>query len=539
MIVKQIASKGKGSFGSLAAYLLDDKNQGEKMEDYAFSNCPFELIEENISYIKQIQELNQMVQSDKSLHLVISFQEEEHPSKEVLENIEEELLKALGMQEHHRLFVTHSNTNNFHMHIAINRLNPHTNLLVDPWKSKMKLQKKAQELEEKHKLKKDKHPIQFEDVLKKEDEVTLQENIEKSDKEQQSKVEKHKYKDQEIHSGMKNLLSWIQEEVLEEIKELIDNPQSDLKDLQELLAQYNLEIKPRANGLVIGDKKRKLFVKASDVHRMLSKKSLEKRFGAFKQYKTSSKVSKQFGKPKSSLWEAYQKLIEQRKTTKADELSLEKKSRLALRESIGLKYKEQLEGVRNNPTLSSSQKYQHRQNIYSHQKAELKELSERFAKKRKDIHKENRLFSYKEFLLERALGGDESALEALRRTKMMFKPNENILQHPEGKINHKIWESMKLQITKEGKAVYEIEERGKVIDTGSYLKLTVEDNDRAILTSLQMAKEKFGERLDVQGSLAFKKRVMMVNERYELNIEFTDKTMKKIQEQGKRKGIGI
>ena len=137
------------------------------------------------------------------------------------------------------------------------------------------------------------------------------------------------------------------------------------------------------------------------------------------------------------------------------------------------------------------------------------------------------------------MGGDESALEALRRTKMMFKPNENILQHPEGKINHKIWESMKLQITKEGKAVYEIEERGKVIDTGSYLKLTVEDNDRAILTSLQMAKEKFGERLDVQGSLAFKKRVMMVNERYELNIEFTDKTMKKIQEQGKRKGIGI
>jgi len=169
MIVKQIASKGKGSFGSLAAYLLDAKNQGEKMEDYTFSNCPFELIEENISYIQQMQMLNQMVQSDKSLHLVVSFQEEEHPSKEVLENIEEELLKALGMQEHHRLSVTHTNTNNFHLHIAINRLNPHTNLLVDPWKSKMKLQKKAQELEEKHQLKRDKHPIQFEEISKKEE----------------------------------------------------------------------------------------------------------------------------------------------------------------------------------------------------------------------------------------------------------------------------------------------------------------------------------------------------------------------------------
>ena len=521
MIVKKVSSKGKGSFGALADYLLDEKNGMEKVEDYSFTHCPYEDRFENVDYIKQMQELNQMVQGDKTLHLIVSFQEEEHPSKEILLDIEKELLKSVGLEEHHRLSVTHTNTNNFHLHIAVSKINLHTHLMVDPYQDIPKLHKKAQELEEKHKLKKDKHPVQFEE-----------------DKEP-SETQKHKYKDQEIHSGMKNLLTWIQEEALEEIKELIDNPQSDLKDLQELLAQYNLEIKPRANGLVIGDKKRKLFVKASDVHRMLSKKSLEKRFGAFKQYETSSKVSKQFGKPKSSLWEAYQKLIEQRKITKADELGLEKRSRLALRESIGLKYKEQLERVRNTPTLSSSQKYQERQTIYAHQKAELKELSERFAQKRKSIHKANRLFSYKEFLLERALGGDESALEALRRTKMMFKPNENILRHPQGKIDHKIWESLKLQITKEGKAVYTIEGNGKVVDTGSYLKLTVEDNDRTILTSLQMAKEKFGERLDVQGSLEFKKRVMMVNERYDLKIHFTDKTMRRIQEQGERKGMGI
>jgi hypothetical protein len=521
MIVKKVSSKGKGSFGALAEYLLDEKSGMEKVEDYNFTHCPYEDRFENVDYIKQMQELNQMVQGDKTLHLIVSFQEEEHPSKEILLDIEKELLKSVGLEEHHRLSVTHTNTNNFHLHIAVSKINPYTHLMVDPYQDIPKLHKKAQELEEKHKLKKDRHPVQFEE-----------------DKEP-TETQKHKYKDQEIHSGMKNLLTWIQEEVLEEIKELIYNPQSDLIDLQELLAQYNLEIKPRANGLVIGDKKRKLFVKASDVHRMLSKKSLEKRFGAFKEHKTSSKVTKQFGKPKSSLWEAYQNLIERRKTTKVDELELEKKSRLALRGSIGLKYKEQLESVRNNPTLSSSQKYQERQTIYAHQKAELKELSERFTQKRKSIHKANRLFSNKEFLLERALGGDESALEALRRTKMMFKPNENILQHPKGKINHKIWESLKLQITKEGKAVYMIEGDGKIIDTGSYLKLTIEDNDRAILTSLQMAKEKFGERLDVQGSLEFKKRVMMVNERYDLKIHFTDKTMRRIQEQGERKGMGI
>jgi len=32
MIVKQVASKGKGSFTGLASYLLDVKNQGEKVD---------------------------------------------------------------------------------------------------------------------------------------------------------------------------------------------------------------------------------------------------------------------------------------------------------------------------------------------------------------------------------------------------------------------------------------------------------------------------------------------------------------------------
>ena len=529
MIVKQVSSKGKGSFQALAAYLLDFKNEAQKVEGYDFSNCPFEEIEENISYIKQMQELNQMVQTDKSLHLVVSFQEEEFPSPETLADIEHELLKSLGMQEHHRLSVSHNNTNNFHLHIAVNRLNPHTNLIVDPWKSKMKLQKKAEELEEKHKLKKDNHPVQ----LIVDEKVFMEENA------NSSKTKVHPYKDQEIHSGMKNLLTWIKEEALDEILEVINNPKSDYKDLHNVLAKYNLELKSRANGLVIGDKKRKLFVKASDVHRSLSKGNLENKFGTFSKYESSVKAEKNFGKPKSFLWESYQSLMEERKVQKKSELTLEKESRLALLGSIKLKYKEQLELVKFNNNIPSKLKYQHRQIIYTHQKEELQELSERFSQKRKSIHKQNRLYAYKEYLLEKALVGDEKALEALRRTTMTFKANENILRHPKGKVNHQLWESLKVQITKEGKAVYEVEGNGKIIDTGAYLKVTVEDNDRAILTSLQMAKKKYGDVLDVQGSTEFKKRVMMVNESYKLDIKFTDKAMRRVQEQKNKKGMGL
>jgi len=527
MIVKQVSSKGKGSFKVLAAYLLDLKNDGEKVERYDFSNCPFDLVEENISYIKQMQELNQMVYSDKSLHLVVSFQEEEFPSQEVLADIEMELLKSLNMQEHHRLSVSHNNTNNFHLHIAVNRLNPQTNLLVDPWKSKMKLQKKAQELEEKHKLKKDNHPVQL--IVDKK--VFLVEGNKSSN------IKDNQYKDQEIHSGMKNLLTWIKEEALDEILEVLNHSTSTYEDLHDVLAKYNLELKSRANGLVIGDKQRKLFVKASDVHRSLSKGNLARRFGLFVESQSSVKAEKFFGKPKSFLWENYQKLMQERKVQKKSELSLEKESRLALRGSIKLKYKEQLELLKINKKIPSSLKYQHRQVIYANQKEELQELTKRFSQKRKDIHRQNRLYSYKEYLLEKALNGDKKALEALRRTRMTFKANENILRHPQGEVDHQLWESLKVQITKEGKAVYEVEGSGKVIDTGAYLKVTVEDSDRAILTSLQMAKKKYGDVLEVQGSLAFKERVMMVDERYELGIRFSDKSMKRVQEQGNKKGL--
>ena len=529
MIVKQVSSKGKGSFKALAAYLLDLKNDGEKVKRYDFSNCPFEEIDENISYIKQMQELNQMVHSDKSLHLVVSFQEEEFPSEEVLADIEMELLKSLNMQEHHRLSVSHNNTNNFHLHIAINRLNPQTNLLVDSWKSKMKLQKKAEELEEKHKLKKDNHPIQL--IV---DEKVF---IEEDDK--RSKIKSNQYKDQEIHSGMKNLLTWIKEEALDEILEVLNHSTNTYEDLHDVLAKYNLELKSRANGLVIGDKQRKLFVKASDVHRSLSKGNLERQFGLFVESQSSVKAEKFFGKPKTFLWENYQKLMQERKVQKKSELTLEKESRLALRGSIKLKYKEQLGLLKINKKIPSHLTYQHRQVIYANQKEELQELTKLFSQKRKSIHKQNRIYSYKEYLLEKALNGDEKALEALRRTTMSFKADENILRHPKGKVNHKLWKSLKVQITKEGKAVYEVEGNGKVIDTGAYLKVTVEDNDRAILSSLQMAKKKYGDVLDVQGSLEFKKRVMMVDERYELGIRFSDKVMKRIQEQGEKKGMGL
>jgi len=121
-----------------------------------------------------------------------------------------------------------------------------------------------------------------------------------------------KIKDIEIHSGMDSLLTWIKKEVLQDIKDTMSDPKSTIEDLHKVLAANNLEIKLRGNGVVIGDKTRNLYVKASDVHRSLSKGNLTKKFGSFKLSKVEAEVKKKFGKPKNKHWEEYQEISKQR-----------------------------------------------------------------------------------------------------------------------------------------------------------------------------------------------------------------------------------
>jgi len=81
LIIKQIPKKSAntGSFKGFANYILDRKNDGDKIlnEYINTTNLPFSDLETNIQYAMDTQSLNQKVQSDKTLHLVISFQEDE------------------------------------------------------------------------------------------------------------------------------------------------------------------------------------------------------------------------------------------------------------------------------------------------------------------------------------------------------------------------------------------------------------------------------------------------------------------------------
>jgi len=515
VIVKQVDKKTpQGSFKGLADYILDRTHDGAKVEAYEFTNCPFDTVEDNIRYIQETQKDSRSEQN-KTMHVIVSFPEGEKPSKKVLQDIEKELMRTLDMEEHQRLSVTHTNTNNFHIHIAINKIHPVTKHVINPHKSKIRLQKKAAELEVKHRLQKTNH---ISNDLRKDAGIIFED------------VQYNKPKEIEIHSGVDSLLTWIKEEALGDIKEVLKDPKSSLEDLHQVLADYNLELKPRGNGIVIADKTRKLFIKASDVHRDLSKRRLTKRFGELKTSKITTTPKKKFGRPVNEYWKRYQELSTQKRSTKVEELRLEKLARTTLRGQLKEKYEARINKINADPLINKRHKAEARKKVYAQRKAEFKALQETFTKKRTEILSRTKQTSYKEYLMELALSGDEGALKELRKQKQEIKPDDKVLMHPKKKVSHSIFKSFISKITKQGNAVYEVGKNSTVTDKGDHLKLSLESkSDEAMLQALKMAQAKYGNTLDIQGNLEFKKRVLLVTQKYDLKVNFADPQMQKIK----------
>ncbi|EGA2827596.1 relaxase/mobilization nuclease domain-containing protein [Campylobacter coli] len=508
MIIKKIPSKkqNKSSFKNLSNYILDkdnnnakvlvdymlDKNnEMDKVEGYHFTNCSFDNDEDNINEIINTQKLNTTTKQDKTLHLVVSFQEDEKPTLEILQTIEEEIAKSLGMSDHQRLSVIHSNTNNLHIHIAINKVNPHTLKVVNPYNDVKILQETAMKLEKQYNLKLDNHISQ---------------------KDKQS----NKYN---IHTMNCNFETWVKEKLSKQVDLMLKDEKTTFKDIKQLLAKYDLEFRERRKGFVIASKSEKLFCKASSIHRELSKQALEKRFKELdlKQEKENTEkieeekqeIKERYQRPNKetskALWEKYLRIENEKKAELDKELRMLKLRRNEFKTSIpSMKFsKETFKHVKNQRMI--------------------------FKNKQKELYQKYKRVSYRDFLISESLSGNEEATRALRRSKTKINENENTLSSEQEKP--KIFENVDY-ITKEGYAVYK-SGFNKAIDKGEMLKVSLingKDDKEFLLNSLLMAIDRFGNHLNITGDENFKRNILEVANDYNLNVSFTDPQMQKIQE---------
>ena len=236
----------KSRFGKLVAYLLDPQGKKTRVGEVAITNC---VSTDTIWAVREIaatQRLNARAKSDRTYHLLVSLRAGENPDAQTLRVIEERFCKELGYAEHQRVSVIHHDTDNVHIHVAINKIHPATLTLHDPVRDYKKRSKLCGLLEHELGLAQDNHQrgqTRGNDVTPKSGQESFQ-----------AWLQRHA-------QGFINATSW------EEFHGIAD--------------AHGVQLELRANGFVFTHRRSLIHAKASSIDRRLAKTALEARLGTF------------------------------------------------------------------------------------------------------------------------------------------------------------------------------------------------------------------------------------------------------------------
>ena len=277
MIAKRVIRTGGTSFKRLGAYVLAEQNGGRgdpvdwKLGDYVLdqahagekvawahaTNCRNDDLGWAVTEILATQARNTRARTDLSYHLVVSFPDGERPTRAQLEDIEQSLCQAIGLGEHQRIAAVHQNTDNWHMHVAINRVHPETFRAVEPYYDQYRLQEACVELEIRHDLTRDNHSPVPERPLN------------------------GRASEMEAHAGRISFARWVAEHAAAPLAAAAAQAGS-WHGLHQMAAGYGLVIKPRGAGLIVMHQTDgRIRMKASAVDRSLSFKALSDRLGPY------------------------------------------------------------------------------------------------------------------------------------------------------------------------------------------------------------------------------------------------------------------
>ncbi|WP_336083709.1 TraI/MobA(P) family conjugative relaxase [Thalassospira sp. CH_XMU1448-2] len=270
MIATKIGKKSgvPDNYTRLGEYIAAAEEKGEKLHQFWIRNCDagtnIEDLDLALLEIEAVRRQKPDI-ADKTYHLVVSFRpgDQDKLTKDDLMAIEAEYAKALGYSDHQRVVGTHINTDNFHMHIAFNKVHPETLKVVTPHRDFKILAKVSRKMEKKYGLAidpgmtdgKERDPKKLSSAARNYEAHTWQESF-------QRHVLKHR---EELLEGLGKAKNW--------------------QEAHKVLAGYDISLKLRGNGMVlIGPDGQAM--KASQLDRSCSKKKLEERFGVFEAQQT-------------------------------------------------------------------------------------------------------------------------------------------------------------------------------------------------------------------------------------------------------------
>lgn len=499
MIAKHIAMNAatKSSFPRLVRYLTDSQGKAVRIAAVRITNCMNDAAEVAVLEILNTQAMNTRSAADKTYHLIISFRAGEHPDVATLAAIEDRLCDALGFAGHQRVSVVHDDTDNLHLHVAINKIHPTRCTIHEPFQAYRILAKLCDKLEDDYALQKDNHTPG----------KTASEN---------------RAADMEHQTGIESLLGWIKREC----KERMRGAQS-WDELHALMLEHGLRLHPHANGLVITAADGTT-VKASSVGREFSKPQLEQRLGLFKagpDHETIEPARRYEKKPLASSvdttelyarYRADQAEAAERKVREWEQARARKERRIdAAKRAVNLK-RAALKLV-SMPRPAKKLMYAALSRARSEEIAAIKLM---YRRERQAIDQRQRRCQWADWLRREAGTGDLEALAALRERRQGGAQMGNTVTGdtrspwPARPSGHD-------SVTRKGTIIYHV--GGSAIrDDGDRLQVSLGADQAAMLSALQMATARYGERIAVNGSDAFREGILMAAVAADLRITFVD-----------------
>lgn len=510
MIAKHVPMKSikKSDFDALVSYISDDQDKNERVEYTSVTNCQSEDLTAAIIEVTAVQGMNTRAESDKTYHLILSFREGERPSNEVLKEIERSICEGLGYGEHQRVSAVHCDTDNLHMHIAINKIHPTRLTIHNSYNDHKVLGKLCEAIEIKYGLERDNH--------------------------QPNKVaSENRAADMERHAGVESLLSWVRRECLDQL-----HAAASWDEFHKVLREHGLTLQERGNGFVIADHDG-LMVKASTVARDLSKGKLEGRLGVFESLsKDSGVASRSTGRgkvyeprPVGSRLDTTL-LFARYKNEQANQRALRAQQWKSVREERARKIdaaKRAAKLKRAVIKLSTKSRIE-KKILYALASksllADIQHANQQCQAERQAIFERHRPQQWADWLRRKASSGDVDALNALRaRDAAQGLSGDTIGGIGGARIRHGV--KVKLDgVTKKGTIIYRAGSSA-IRDDGDKLKVSRGSSADGLEVALRMAMERYGSTITVSGSAEFKARIVRTAVDAGIPLDFADPVLER------------
>jgi hypothetical protein len=521
MIVKHVSmrSQRKSSFAELGRYLVGPRDHGERVGDARVTNCYSDEFPDALLEVMATQARNTRARGDKTYHLIISFRAGEIPPSEALVEIEERICVGLGLGEHQRVSAVHHDTDNLHIHIAINKIHPKRLTMHDPFRAYRSLAKLCASIEEDFGLERDNH--------------------------QATKLSgENRAADMEHATGIESLLSWAKRECLPQIQAV-----QSWTELRAVLSEKGLELRERGNGLVIASEDGTM-VKASSISRGLSKANLERRFGAFQKPAHSNPLgserlqrmleTKQVDsgslrksyKPQpiqsgsidtSELYARYtadQQRVQTDRTAEGLHARADKQRKIEIARAAS-RFKRAAIKLLGGGRLTKKLLYAQAHRVL---RAEIDTIRKQYSRELEFISERHRRRSWSEWLQQQATNGDHRALVVMRANAARQSLKGNTVAGDHRKSDTPL--ASPQHITKKGTVIYRVG-KAAIRDDGDRLQVSRDATLESLQAALRLAVQRYGQTLTINGSDEFKEKIARVAAATRLAVRFDNAAIEK------------